>query len=212
MKKILLFAFLNVTLSANAQIAVASTGMVNEYNLQSLTADLKTNKFNEIITNKDEYFDSDFKKGSISGFKEKEGLRYNALLDDFEFVRDGYLYKINRLQNQVIIFDDGKIFKLVAYLDEDNKLNNRYLQVLSPIDGKIVILKKFIVDYTDGLGSTSANSSNTKRYFKQEKLLISYDNKLYNVPNSVKKLGNLLKLEKEQLAKIDNLNLKKSKI
>ncbi|MGV0924440.1 hypothetical protein [Empedobacter tilapiae] len=183
-------------------------GTLSEYNLHTISADLKMNKFNEINTRKDEYFDTDFRNASISGYKEKEKLRYNAFLDDFEYIRDGYLYKMNRMSNQIIVFDNTKIFKLVNFIEND-KLTSRYLQVLSSPEDKIVLYKKYAIDYTDGLGASGLNASNKKNYFKQDKLMLGFDDKLFNIPSSVKKIGNLIGKDVESIVKSNNLNVKK---
>lgn len=183
-------------------------GTLSEYNLQTISADLKMNKFNDINTRKDEYFDADFQNATISGYKEKEKLRYNALLDDFEYIRDGYLYKMNRMSNQIIAFDNTRVFKLVNFI-EDGKLTSRYLQVLSSPEDKIILYRKFAIDYTDGVGASGLNASNKKNYFKQEKLMLGFDDKLFNVPSSAKKIGNLIGKDVESVVKSNNLNLKK---
>ncbi|WP_282629371.1 hypothetical protein [Empedobacter sedimenti] len=183
-------------------------GTLSEYNLQTISADLKMNKFNEINTRKEEYFDTDFRDATISGYKEKEKLRYNALLDDFEYIRDGYLYKMTRMSNQIIVFDNTKVFKLVNFIEND-KLTSRYLQVLSSPEDKIVLYKKYAIDYTDGLGASGLNASNKKNYFKQDKLMLGFDDKLFNVPSSAKKIGNLVGKDVESIVKSNNLNIKK---
>ena len=113
-------------------------GTLSEYNLQTISADLKMNKFNDINTRKDEYFDADFQNATISGYKEKEKLRYNALLDDFEYIRDGYLYKMNRMSNQIIAFDNTRVFKLVNFI-EDGKLTRPQIEMM--LDEKEVTIE-----------------------------------------------------------------------
>ena len=182
--------------------------ILSEGTLQNLSADLKMNKFNEIHTNKEEYFNSDFENAVISGYKEKEKLRYNAFLDDFKYIRDGYLYKMNRLADQLIVFDNTRIFKLVNFIEND-KLDSRYLEVLSSPDKKIVLYKKYAIDSTDGLGASGLNASNKKNYFKQEKMMIGIDEKLFNVPSSSKKLGQLLGINIDETVKSNKFNIKK---
>ena len=187
-----------------------STYSVGEYSLQTLREDLRLVKFNEFNTNKEEYFSIEFKNAKVSGFKEKEKLRYNAFLDQFEFIRDGYLYKLDKIRDQVIIFDNGDIYKLLTYLYNDN-LEERYLQVLNGIDNKITIYKKYSVDSTDALGTNGFNSTdaNGKRYSKEDKLLIGVGEKLYSAPNNVKKLNALLGISVDDIVKSQKLNIKK---
>ncbi len=206
MKRIIVTIMLLVYNFTNAQMS--STATVNEYNLQTIVAEVKQQKYTEGVTNKDEYFNVNFLPASIDGFKEKENFRYNALLDDLEFLRDGYLYKMNKLSNQTIRFDDGKILKYVSYID-GGTLTSRYLQVLSPLDRKIVLYKKLSNDGVDGLGAGGLNASNKRNYFKQEKLLIGYSDKMYNVPNSTKKFKDFTDKDVNQIVSTNKLSIKK---
>lgn len=190
----------------NAQMS--STATVNEYNLQTLVAEVKHQKYSEGVTNKDEYFDVNFLPAMVDGFKEKENFRYNALLDDLEFLRDGYLFKMNKSSNQIVRFDNGKVFKYVNYIDGD-VLSSRYLQVLSPLDAKIILYKKLSIDGVDGVGAGGLNASNKKNYFRQEKLQIGYNDRLYNVPNSSKKFNELTDKNVAEIVAANKLNLKK---
>ncbi|MDM1297060.1 hypothetical protein HXZ94_00880 [Empedobacter falsenii] len=206
MKRIFVTIMLLVYGFANAQMS--STATVNEYNLQTIVAEVKQQKYTEGVTNKDEYFDVNFLPASIDGFKEKENFRYNALLDDLEFLRDGYLYKMNKSSNQIIRFDNGKVLKYVSYIDGDT-LTSRYLQVLSPTDQKVVLYRKFSIDGVDGLGAGGLNASNKRNYFKQDKLLIGYNDKMYNVPNSPKKFKDFTDKDVNAIVSTNKLNLKK---
>ena len=208
MKKILLtLTFLTVNYTViNAQSTVA----VGEYSLQTLREDLRLNKFDGFNTNKEEYFSVEFKNARVSGFKEKEKLRYNAYIDQFEFLRDGYLYKLDRMLNQTIYFDNGEIYKNCSFLYND-KLENRYLKILGGLEEKFTLYKRLIVDSTDALGTNGFNSTdaNGKRYSKEDKLLIGQGEKLFSVPGNVKKLNVLLGVEVDDLVKSNKLNLKK---
>lgn len=187
---------------------MSSTATVNEYNLQTIVAEVKQQKYTDGVTNKEEYFDVDFLPATVDGFKEKENFRYNALLDDLEFLRDGYLYKMNKTSNQIIRFDNGKTLKNVNYIDDDT-LASRYLQVLTPMDEKIVLYKKLSIDGVDGLGAGGLNASNKRNYFKQDKLQIGYNDRLYNVPNSPKKFKEFTDKNVAEIVSANKLNLKK---
>lgn len=206
MKRIFISIFLLFITSVEAQMS--STATVNEYNLQTIVAEVKQQKYSEGVTNKDEYFDVNFLPAKVDGFKEKENFRYNALLDDLEFLRDGYLFKMNKFSNQIIRFDNGKILKYVNYI-EGNTLESRYLQVLTPIEGRIVLYKKLSIDGVDGLGASGLNASNKKNYFKQDKLQIGFNDKLYNVPNSSKKFNEFTDKNVAEIVSTNKLNLKK---
>lgn len=187
-----------------------ATTAIGEYSLQTLKEDLRLTKYNDFSTKKEEYFKTEFINAKVSGFKEKEKLRYNAFYDQFEFIRDGYLYKLDKLNNQVINFDNGDIYKYVTYLQDDN-LVNRYLKVLTALEQKYILYKKFEIDATDALGTNGFTNtdSNGKRYSRQEKLVIGWDDTIYNMPNSVKKINQLLGVNVDEIVKKHNLNLKK---
>lgn len=206
MKQVFITLLVLVVNNVDGQMTTSAT--MNEYTLQTLTAEIKHQKYSEGITNKNEYFNYDFQSATIDGFKEKEKLRYNALLDDFEFLRDGYLYKMNKMSNQIIRFDDGRTFKYISFIDGNN-LMSRYLQVLTDINQKLVLYRKLAIDEVDGLGSSGLNASNKKNYFKQDKLLIIYNDRLYNVPNSVKKYNELTDKNVKEIVSFNKLNLKK---
>ncbi|WP_312923123.1 hypothetical protein [Empedobacter brevis] len=206
MKQVFITLLVLVVNIVDGQMTTSAT--MNEYTLQTLTAEIKHQKYSEGITNKNEYFNYDFQSATIDGFKEKEKLRYNALLDDFEFLRDGYLYKMNKMSNQIIRFDDGRTFKYISFIDGNN-LMSRYLQVLTDINQKLVLYRKLAIDEVDGLGSSGLNASNKKNYFKQDKLLIIYNDRLYNVPNSVKKYNELTDKNVKEIVSFNKLNLKK---
>ena len=208
MKKILLtftLFFIHYSL-VNAQSTIA----VSEYSLQTLREDLRLVKFNEASTNREQYFNFVFNTADVSGFKEKEKLRYNAFLDQFEFIRDGYLYQLDKNIDQVITFDNKDTYKYATYL-LNNELETRYLKVLSPLNKKYVLYKKLMIDATDALGTngfTNTDSSG-KRYTKEEKLLIGNDETLYVVPGSAKKLNQLLNVDIESFVKENKLSLRK---
>ena len=206
MKTVIIPLLLLTFNSVDAQIS--STATVNEYNLQTLVAELKQQKYTDGSTNKNEYFDVNFLPASIDGYKEKENFRYNALLDDFEFLRDGYLYKMNKYSDQIIRFDNGKIYKYVNFI-EGNVVSSRYLQVLTPMDAKIVLYKKLTIDGIDGLGASGLNASNKTSYYKQDKLQIGFDDKLFNVPKSTKKFGEFTDKNVAEIVNNNKLNLKK---
>lgn len=206
MKRIFIALFLLFLYSVDAQMS--STATVNEYNLQTMVAEVKQQKYSEGVTNKEEYFDVNFLPASVDGFKEKENFRYNALLDDLEFLRDGYLYKMSKISNQIVRFDNGKILKYVNYID-GNTLPSRYLPVLTPTGNKIVLYKKLSIDGVDGVGAGGLNASNKRNYFKQEKLLIGYSDKMYNVPNSTKKFKDFTDKDVNQIVSTNKLSIKK---
>ena len=73
MKRIFIALFLLFLYSVDAQMS--STATVNEYNLQTMVAEVKQQKYSEGVTNKEEYFDVNFLPASVDGFKEKENFR-----------------------------------------------------------------------------------------------------------------------------------------
>ena len=191
---------------SNAQVA----NMVSEYSLQSIREDLRLVKFNEAATNKDQYFEVVFNRAEVTGFKEKEKLRYNAFLDQFEFIREGYLYQLDKNRDQVITFDNDDTYKYVSYLLNDD-LETRYLKVLSPLNKRYVLYKKLTIDATDALGTNgfSNTDSSGKRYTKGEKLLIGDKETMYAIPSSAKKLNQLLNVDVEGFVKENKLSLRK---
>lgn len=190
-----------------------STISVNEYSLQSLNAEIGMIKFDENSTNKNEYFSIEFNQANVSGFKEKEKLRYNALKDQFEFLRDGYLYKVDKINDQQINFDNGTIFKNVTFIQNDN-LDQRYLQALSNPDKKNVLYKKYTIDQTKSLSTNGFNQATGadaygNRFTKDESLVIWADGYLYPFSKNTKKLSQILQVDVDSIIKANSLNLKK---
>lgn len=195
-------------LFSTSQAQVAS--VVSEYSLQSIREDLRLMKFNEASTIKEQYFNTNFERAEISGFKEKEKLRYNAFLDQFEFLRDGFLYQLDKTRDQIITYDNDITYQYLTYLLNDN-LETRYLKVLSPLGKKYVLYQKLAIDATDALGTNgfTGTDSNGRRYTKEEKFYIGVNENLYAIPGSAKKLNQLLNVDVEAFVKEQKLSLRK---
>jgi len=186
---------------------------IDESNIHSLRFASKLNKFNENSTNVNEYFETNFKEAKVDDFKEKEKLRYNAFLDQFEFLRDDNLYMMSKIPNSVVIFDNGMIFKYVTYIYKDN-LSHRYLKALSDHDKNIVLYKKYEIDRTKPLGTNGYDKvndidENGYKYSQEEKIFFLKDGNLSSVPSNIKKLSEFLDINIEPIVKENKLNIKK---
>ena len=115
---------------------------------------------------------------------------------------------MSKISNQIVRFDNGKILKYVNYID-GNTLPSRYLPVLTPTGNKIVLYKKLSIDGVDGVGAGGLNASNKRNYFKQDKLQIGFNDKLYNVPSSPKKFNEFTDKNVTEIVSANKLNLKK---
>ncbi len=124
-------------------------------------------KIDNIIIEGNPYIDKNFMPATISKYNSEVNLRYNASKDEMEYMKNGEVYYLNKIDGQQINFKNGRIFICTKY-DFDDNLFFGYLQMLTDLKLKVALLKRVSIGVSDGVdGLNSYQESKSPTYQKK---------------------------------------------
>ena len=180
---------------------------VHEYNL---------NEWNRIMLEKGVekpnyefvYPEKKYVSAKIAMYNDLKDIRYNAESDEMEYLDDsGNLYSLNKRKGLLVEFSDKRNFLLTKY-----RLNNTeyegYLQVLTDLS-KDIKLYKLVSAYEIAVDRHPYNNVSGISYSKSINYLITHNNIIEKLPNTVSKIDKSLNYKVKDIVKDYNLNLKK---
>ena len=141
-------------------------------------------------------------------------LRYNAVTDQMEFMKDGKVYNLNYLPNQLISFNSGigPHFKFITYKFKDGA-EEGYVKVL--VDGeKYKLLKRELKYVKNNSNKTQVNQRDTTFEIdnKPVEYILEFDNKLIKFPKNAKALQSSIGLKNQDLiTKLEKFNFSNQK-
>ena len=146
------------------------------------------------------YLDKYFLKAEIPSAKKSMDLRYNAYSDEMEYVNDGkinYLTKINGLD---INFSNGKSYEVCTY-KKDGAYNTGYLEILDA--GKMGLYRKstITIERKDPSDKAFSKTFDQLQFFKKNNdvYFLKYDDSFKVLPKASEEIANIVPAKKTEI-------------
>lgn len=147
------------------------------------------------------YLQKEFLEAQISGYNKNHFLRYNANQDEMEFMQNNEVLYLNKLDNLEIHFLAlNKTYVIINYVNERGSDVSEYFVKLTNNPMKYNLYKKENVKVISGIDGLNSYQTSKSNYYEKQKdtYIIQYQDKIYTVPENIKKLdGELLTLSED---------------